>query len=150
MKDPKEITHNSSKEERDYVLEYQNVDISQREKISILGVDIDNLTRDEAIANILDFHKKKESFHHILFIDPIRLMSMRPGKSLNRIARKASLVIAEGGGLEWAAGQLGFQLKERVSVISLMMDLIRYSEKKNSHYFSLEAKKILSKDSSLI
>jgi N-acetylglucosaminyldiphosphoundecaprenol N-acetyl-beta-D-mannosaminyltransferase len=94
MKDPKEITHNSSKEERDYVLEYQNVDITSRDKISILGVDIDNMTRDEAIANILDFHKKKESFHHILFIDPIRLMSMRPGKKLNRIARKASLVLA--------------------------------------------------------
>ena len=51
MKDPKEITHNSSKEERDYVLEYQNVDITSRDKISILGVDIDNMTRDEAIAH---------------------------------------------------------------------------------------------------
>ena len=140
MKDPKEITHNSSKEERDYVLEYQNVDITSRDKISILGVDIDNMTRDEAIANILDFHKKKESFHHILFIDPIRLMSMRPGKKLNRIARKASLVLAEGGGLEWAADQLGFQLKERISVISLMMDLIRYSEKKELTLFFLGSK----------
>ncbi|MBP9889464.1 MAG: WecB/TagA/CpsF family glycosyltransferase [Leptospiraceae bacterium] len=140
MKDPKEITHNSSKEERDYVLEYQNVDITSRDKISILGVDIDNMTRDEAIANILDFHKKKESFHHILFIDPIRLMSMRPGKKLNRIARKASLVLAEGGGLEWAADQLGFKLKERISVISLMMDLIRYSEKKELTLFFLGSK----------
>ncbi len=140
MKDPKEITHNSSKEERDYVLEYQNVDISKREKVSILGVEIDNLTRDEAIANILDFHKKKETFHHILFLDPIRLMTMRPGKNLNRIARKASLVLPEGGGLSWAADQLGTPLKERISVISLMMDLIRYSEKKELTLFFLGSK----------
>jgi len=140
MKDPKEITHNSSKEERDYVLEYQNVDISKREKVSILGVEIDNLTRDEAIANILDFHKKKETFHHILFLDPIRLMTMRPGKNLNRIARKASLVLPEGGGLNWAADQLGTPIKERISVISLMMDLIRYSEKKELTLFFLGSK----------
>ena len=140
MKDPKEITHNSSKEERDYVLEYQKIDISQKERVSILGVDIDNLTRDEAIAHILDFHKKKESFHHILFVDPIKLMVMRPGKKLNRIARKASLVLAEGGGIEWAASKLGFQLKERISIISLLMDLIRYSEKKELTLFFLGSK----------
>jgi N-acetylglucosaminyldiphosphoundecaprenol N-acetyl-beta-D-mannosaminyltransferase len=140
MKNPDEITHNSSKEERDYVLEYQNIDISNRERFSIFGVDIDNLTRDEAVAVILDFLKKKETYHHILFLDPIKLMSMREGKELNRIAKKASLVLSEGAGLEWAANQLGYHLKERISVISLMMDLIRYSEKKELTLFFLGSK----------
>ena len=143
MKNPDEITHTSSKEENDYVLEYENVDISKTEKFSIMGVDIDNLSRNEAIASILDLKKKKESFHHVLFLDPIRLMSMKKGKPLNRIAKKASLILCEGAGLSWAAKKLGHELKERISVISLMMDLIRYSEKKELTVFFLGSKEVV-------
>ncbi len=140
MKNPDEISHNSSKEENDYILEYQNIKIDDKEKINLLGVEIDNLTRTEAIATILDLKKKEESFHHILFLDPIKLMSMREGQKLNRIVKKASLVLCEGAGLTWAAKKMGFELKERIPVISLMMDLIRYSEKKEMTVFFLGSK----------
>lgn len=140
MKNPEEISHNSSKEENDYILEYQNIKIEDIEKINLLGVEIDNLTRAEAIAKILDLKKKEESFHHILFLDPIKLMSMREGQKLNRIVKKASLVLCEGAGLDWAANKMGYTLKERIPVISLMMDLIRYSEKKELTVFFLGSK----------
>lgn len=140
MKNSDEISHNSPKEENDYILEYQDIDIQNKEKINLLGVEIDNLTRAEAIATILDLKKKSESYHHILFLDPIKLMSMREGQKLNRIVKKASLVLCEGAGLPWAAKKMGFELKERIPLISLMMDLIRYSEKKELTLFFLGSK----------
>lgn len=140
MKEPGEITHNSSKEERDYILEYQRVDLNDLSKTDILGVEFDNVSRDQAAAIIINFIKKKEKFHHILFIDPVKLMSFKSGKKLNRIPKKASLVLAESGGLRWAARQMGLELKEKISIISLMMDLIRYSEKNELTLFFLGSK----------
>jgi N-acetylglucosaminyldiphosphoundecaprenol N-acetyl-beta-D-mannosaminyltransferase len=140
MKEQFQIVHQSAKEERDYFLEYQNIDISTRPKTILSGVEIDNINRDKAVAIILDWIRKKEKFNHLLFLDPIKLMDMRDGKSLNRITKKASMVLAESGGMEWAASQIGSKIEERISIISLMMDLIRYSEKQSLTLFFLGSK----------
>jgi N-acetylglucosaminyldiphosphoundecaprenol N-acetyl-beta-D-mannosaminyltransferase len=137
MTDPAEIIHNSSKEERDILFEYQNIDISQRPKLKIAGVEFDNIPRDNAVAIILDYIKKKERYQHVLFLDPAKLMRMSEKRSLNRIPRKASLVLAESGGMSWAASKTGQELIEITSIISLMMDLIRYSERKGLTLFFL-------------
>ncbi|MCB1179203.1 MAG: WecB/TagA/CpsF family glycosyltransferase [Leptospiraceae bacterium] len=137
MKDPSYFTHNSSKEERDILFEYQNIDISERPKLNLLGVDFDNIQRNKAIAIILDMIEKKEKFHHILMLDPLKLVNMRENKSLNRIPKKASLVLAEAGGMDWAVKKLGKQLEEEITLISILMDLIRYSEKKGLTLFFL-------------
>ncbi|MCE9499856.1 MAG: WecB/TagA/CpsF family glycosyltransferase [Leptospira sp.] len=140
MTDPKDITHHSAKEERDFLLEYKVIDVSALPKVEILGVNFDNVTLDESVAKILSLVEKKESYHHVLILDPIKLMYMRKAKPLHRIAEKASMILAEGAGLGWASGKTGFPLKERISVIGLMMDLIRLSEKKSFTLFFLGSK----------
>ncbi|MCB1141553.1 MAG: WecB/TagA/CpsF family glycosyltransferase [Leptospiraceae bacterium] len=140
MKDQFQIIHQSAKEERDYVLEYQNIDVNLRPKINLSGVEIDNISRDRAVAIIIDWVKKKEKFHHVLFLDPIKLMEMREGKSLNRIPKKSSMVLAEAGGMDWAAECTGEKLEETISIISLMMDIIRFSEKQSLTLFFLGSK----------
>jgi N-acetylglucosaminyldiphosphoundecaprenol N-acetyl-beta-D-mannosaminyltransferase len=137
MKDPLQVTHNSSKEERDYILEYQSIDVKERPKLQLSGVEFDNISRDKAVAIIIDLIKKKERFHHILFLDPLKLMYVKPGKPMHRTVKKASMVLADGGGLDWAAEKINQKIKETVTIISLMMDLIRYSEKQGLTLFFL-------------
>jgi N-acetylglucosaminyldiphosphoundecaprenol N-acetyl-beta-D-mannosaminyltransferase len=137
MNSPENITHNSSKEERDYLLEYQSIDLSAIGKINILGVQVDNATTDEAVAKIANWIDTKESYHHVLFIDPPRLMKLRSGKKLHRITDKASMILAEGAGLSWASRG---ELKGRVPVIAILMDLVRLAELKGYTIFMLGSK----------
>ncbi|WCL48535.1 WecB/TagA/CpsF family glycosyltransferase [Leptospira sp. GIMC2001] len=137
MNSPESITHHSSKEERDYLLEYQSIDISNIQKIDILGIQFDNATMDEAIAKIAYWIDKKDRFHHVLFMDPPRLMKLRSGKKLHRITSKADMILAEGAGLGWASNG---QLKARIPVIALLMDLVRLAELKGYTIFMLGAK----------
>lgn len=134
MSKPDSITHNSSKEERDYLLEYQSIDVNSIEKVDILGVSVDNADVNEAVAKIAHWIDKKESFHHILFLDPPKLMKLRSGKKLHRIVDKASMILPEGAGLTWASQG---KLKTRVPVIALLMDLVRLAEIKNYTIFML-------------
>lgn len=144
MREPVQIFHQSSKE--DNLLDYQHIDISQRSRISLAGVEIDNLTRDEAVAVIVDFIKKKERLYHILLLEPLKLVDMLPKKPLHRIAKKASLVLAGAGGFDWASKKFGYELKETISLVGLIMDLIRYAEKQSITVFFLGSKeKIIEK-----
>lgn len=137
MSSPNQIIHNSSKDERDYLLEYQAIDTDAIEKIQILGVGVDNATIDETVAKIARWIDERSQYHHILFLDPPKLMTMRPGKKLESIATKASMILAEGAGLEWASQG---RLKGRVPVIALLMDLIRLAELKGYTIFMLGSK----------
>jgi len=137
MKERLEIIHQSSKEERDYILEYQSIDISTRPKLNLAGVEFENVSRDKAIAIILDLIKKKEKFHHILLLDPIKLALMLPGRPLHRITKKASMILPSASGLGWAAKKFSLEFEEIITPISLIMDLIRISEKQGLTLFFL-------------
>lgn len=67
-------------------------------------------------------------------------MSVRKGKKLHRITEKATMILAEGAGLQWAAARLGKVLKDRISTIALMMDLVRLCELRNYSIFMLGGK----------
>jgi len=128
------IQHHSAKEERDYLLEYQAIDIHSIAKVNVLGVKIDNANIDEAVAKISHWIDNKHSFHHVLFVDPPKLMKLRSGKKLHRIVEKASMILAEGAGVVWASHG---KLKGRVPIISFLMDMIRLSEMKGYTIFML-------------
>ncbi|MEM0503013.1 MAG: WecB/TagA/CpsF family glycosyltransferase [Thermoplasmata archaeon] len=137
MNSPETIKHQSAKEEKDYLLEYNTIDISKINKVNLFGVNFTNANTEEAVAQILRWIDNKESFKHILLLDPSKLMKMRSGKKLHRIADKASMVLAEGSGLVWASKG---KIKSRVPVISLIMDLVRLAELKNYTIFMLGSK----------
>lgn len=146
MKESFQVSHQSPKEERDPILEYQSIDVTQRPKLNLAGVELDNLTRDQAVAVIIDFIKKKERLYHVLLLDPLKFVDFLPGKPLHRIPKKASLILATTGGFSWAAKKLGLELVETISTISLIMDIIRYSEKQSVTLFFLGSKeKIIEK-----
>lgn len=55
------------------------------------------------------------------------------------------MILAEGAGLQWAAARLGKVLKDRISTIALMMDLVRLCELRNYSIFMLGGKEASSK-----
>src|SRR5262245_45533419 len=64
----------SAKEDRDYLLEYKSINLSALDRHDVLGVPVDNLSRDEAVAVVLDLIEKKKGPHHVMFVDPLKLM----------------------------------------------------------------------------
>ncbi|GIX40590.1 MAG: glycosyl transferase [Leptospiraceae bacterium] len=115
-------------EERDTLLAYKSIDLNELKKIDLLGVPVDNVTRDEAMAKVLDYLEKKDKVRFVLFVDPLKLMRIRPKKKYAKFL-ESDLIIAEGKGLQWSAKKLGYNLKERISIISFLMDLFRLAHK---------------------
>ena len=133
------LPDNTAKD-RDYILEYKSIEIGDLSRENILGVPIDNVSRDEAVAVILDLVEKQEGPHHVLFMDPIKLMQLRPGKKLAPYVENARLVLSDGAGLTWAAEKLGSSLKERIPLIATLMDVVRLAEKKELTIYLLGSK----------
>ena len=119
----------SAKEDRDDLLVYKSIDIKQLSRIKLFGIPIDNVTRDEALSYIFTFLEKKKTNrdgpYHVLLLDPIKLIRITLQKRHCKIAKKAQLVLTEGGGLRWITINLDTPIKERIPIISLIMDLMR-------------------------
>jgi len=82
------------------------------------------------LAKVFDFLEKKAGPYFVQFLDPIKLMRIRPNRKLAGFA-DADLLLAEGGGLEWACRRLRRPFKGRIPLIAFLMDLFRLAHKKN-------------------
>ena len=130
----------TAKEDRDYLLDYKSIDLSNLNQKDILDVPIDSLSRDESVALILDMIEKRNGPHHVMFLDPIKLMRIRPNRKLNHLMVQSRLLLPDGAGLMWASNKLGHPLKERIPMIALLMDIIRLAEKKELTVYLLGSK----------
>jgi len=72
-------------EERDTLLVYKSIDIENLEKVKILDVPVDNVTRDEAMSKVLDYLERKDKVRFVLFVDPIKLTRIRPNKKIFKV-----------------------------------------------------------------
>lgn len=75
-------------------------------RLEILGVGVDHLTMEEAVARIADFIKTGRP-HQVVTANPEMVMDSRRDQELALILREADLVTADGVGIVWAARQLG-------------------------------------------
>lgn len=126
------VSHKSSKEERDILLEYQSIDLKKNRKKMVLDIPIDDLTQDETAATIMNYLDSKSGLKTVLFLDPIKLIQLRPKSKLHRLVGKTNLILPEGELLGWFSGK---RIENRVSKIALMMDLMRLSELKGYTLF---------------
>jgi N-acetylglucosaminyldiphosphoundecaprenol N-acetyl-beta-D-mannosaminyltransferase len=128
------VFYDSYKEARDLVLEYNQVKLDDVRAVNIMGMGIDNITMPQAIVSVM--HMIKEGgVHHILSLTPYKLIRFKSSDDLNLIYHKADLKIASGAGLEWAARKHRTQLKERIPLLSFIMELIRIAEIKEYSIF---------------
>lgn len=111
--------------ERDYILDYKSVDVSALQRVDLLDVPVDNVSREEAMAVILEMIERKRGPYHVMFLDPLKAMRLRSHRKLRHLSDKIDMILADGAGLGWAARKLGRPLKERLPMIGMIIDLVR-------------------------
>ena len=128
----------SSKEE-DIILEYNQVSLEDANIVNILNVSIDNLTLQQAVYKIIKMVEDK-GVHHVMALNPYKIMRIKANNDLRVISDKADMHIASGAGIQWAAKTLKKPIKERIPLLSFMMEIIRISEIKEFSIFLVGGK----------
>jgi N-acetylglucosaminyldiphosphoundecaprenol N-acetyl-beta-D-mannosaminyltransferase len=131
--------YNSYKEERDIILEYNQVSLDDASIVNILDIGVDNLTREQSVYKIVKMIEEKGT-HHVITLNPYKLHRIKTNTDLRLISHKADMHIASGAGLGWASRFLKTPLKERIGVLSFMMEIIRLAEIKEYTIFLVGGK----------
>ncbi|MEW6129547.1 MAG: WecB/TagA/CpsF family glycosyltransferase [Acidobacteriota bacterium] len=106
---------------------------------TIAGIDINNLSQDEAIENIGRLIAKNEP-HYMVVVNAAKVVTATRDSELKRIISNADLVTADGMSVVWASRLFGRPLKERVTGIDLFARLIATAAAKNLRVYFLGAR----------
>ena len=128
-----------STKEDDIILEYNQVTLDDANIINILNVSVDNLTIQQAVYKVIKMVEDK-GVHHVITLNPYKLMRIKSNNDLRLISDKADMHIVSGAGIEWAAKLLKKPIKERIPLLSFMMEIVRISETKEFSIFLVGAK----------
>ena len=128
----------SSKEE-DIILEYNQISLDDANKVNILNISVDNLTIQQAVYKVLKMIEDK-GVHHVITLNPYKIMRIKSNSDLRVISDKADMHIVSGAGIQWAAKMLKKPIKERIPLLSFMMEIVRISEIKEYSIFLVGGK----------
>ncbi len=134
-----EIYYDSWKENRDIILEYNQVSLEDAGIVNVLGLAVDNLTREQSIVKVMNMIDSR-GLYHVIFLNPYKIQRIRFNSDLRLIYNKASLYLTNGAGIQWAAKMLGSSIKERIPILSFIMDLVRIAEMKEYTIFLVGAR----------
>lgn len=109
------------------------------DKVTILGVALDNLTQREALRRLANFIESGQP-HHVVTVNPEFVMIARNDAEFRHVLKTADLVLADGIGLIWASRLLGQPLKERVTGVDTTDRLAALAAEKGYRMFLLGAR----------
>lgn len=109
------------------------------EKISIFGVEVFNLTFDEAFEKVKGF-LKEDRLHTIMTPNTEIVVDARDNKKMRDIINSADLVVADGIGLIYGSKLRKLPLKERVTGFDLSMKMIELCKEEGYSLFLLGTK----------
>ena len=95
-----------------------------RDRVEILGVGVDPVTMDEALARVEGFFSAR-SPHLIATANAEMLMNATHDEELCSILNGADLVVPDGAGTVWAARHLGSEMPERVAGYDLAQEIMK-------------------------
>jgi N-acetylglucosaminyldiphosphoundecaprenol N-acetyl-beta-D-mannosaminyltransferase len=108
----------------------------QRKRVEILGVPVDCVTMDEAIARIESFILSKEP-HIVATADSSGLVIAQSDPVFKEILKAADLVTPDSAGVLWACRKRGAELEARVSGVDILSKLCAKSADKGYRLFFL-------------
>lgn len=111
--------------------------------MDILGVKIDNLSREEIFEKIENF-LREEKFHQIATINPEFILEAQKNEEFRNILNNCNLNIADGFGLKFAFWRWGEKLKSRVAGVDLMLEILKIANKRGLGVFLVANKNGLS------
>ncbi|MDR7433906.1 MAG: WecB/TagA/CpsF family glycosyltransferase [Armatimonadota bacterium] len=110
----------------------------QGDQVHLLGVRIDLLSMEEAVARIEQFIQDG-SPHHVVTADASAILRAYEDPRFREILGNASLVVPDGIGVVWAARLFGRHVPERVPGVELVERLCALSAEKGYTVFLLGA-----------
>ena len=108
-------------------------------RVDFIGIPLDNLSMSETIDKIEDSILNNKQIHHSV-INAGKVVKMQGDKKLQESVISSDIVNADGMSIVWAARFLGLKIKERVTGIDLMDNLVRIAHKKSYNCFFLGAR----------
>lgn len=107
------------------------------EQVTIFDIRIDNVTLEEACNQILGFVENGEMHKYVVTPNVDHIIKIQRDKEFHHIYKNASLVLADGMPLVWAAKLLKKPLKEKVSGSDLFPVLCEKAARRNMRIFFL-------------
>lgn len=98
-------------------------------KVSIYGVPFSRMGMDETVEYLTNVIEAKQP-SQIITANPIMVMMGLENPEFHRMLREADLVVPDGAGVVWAAGYVGYPVKERVPGFDLMHRLFLEGEER--------------------
>ena len=108
-------------------------------EFKILGVKISNVYLAEVIESIEMFLRGKKG-HYIVTTNPEFIMAARKDKEFKEILNNADLSVADGMGIKFAAKRYGETLKQRLTGVDLLWEIIKIAEREGRSIFLLGSK----------
>ena len=110
-----------------------------KNRITIFNCPIDTYTMDETINKIDESIQHKTHLHHVV-VNAAKLVHMQSDKELHDSVVSSDIINPDGQAVVWASRFLGQPLKERVTGIDLMQNLVKLSSEKGYKVFFFGAK----------
>ena len=106
--------------------------------MAILGVPVDRVGEEEALARIETFLQKGGAYQ-VVTVNPEFVMAAQRDREFLQVLRSADLSLPDGVGLLWASRWLGVPLKERVAGVDVVRRVARIAAKGGYRLFLLGA-----------
>lgn len=113
--------------------------------VNILNTHIHNLSMEETLEIIDSTISKGEQLHHVV-VNAGKIVAMQTDLQLRQSVNKSDLINADGQAVVWASRILKKPLKERVSGIDLMVNLVKLAAKNGYKVFFFGAKEEVVKE----
>lgn len=109
-------------------------------KISILGVTVNNMSRNDILEEIKKYVRSPVGFFHIVSLNPENLVVSKEDNLFKQVLEKAQIKIIDGAGVVLAARILGVPGLERLTGVSLMQDMLRLAARERLRVLFLGGK----------
>jgi len=110
----------------------------KRDQVVILGVPVDNVTGEEAIAKIEAFIENGRP-HQVVTVNPEFVVAAQSDAKFFQVLKEADLSLPDGVGLLWATRFLGTPLSERVAGVETVGKIASLAAERGYRLFLLGA-----------
>lgn len=100
----------------------------KRQKVNILGVNVDDLSQKEAVAAIFSMAGDKKGHHQVVTVNSEFVMLARKDSNFREILNNADLAVADGVGVVFSKLILGGKVHDRITGVDLIEKLCEKSE----------------------
>ena len=108
-------------------------------RVNILNTQIDNLSIEETLLLVENAITEQNQLHHVV-VNAGKIVDMQSNLELRKSVNESDVINADGQAVVWASKLLGKPLKQRVTGIDLMINLVELAHKKKLKIFFFGAK----------